>query len=138
MAVEGAKASSSGAGGVFKITISAVTEKLQYDKKEFTVKSGQKVELKFVNADYPPHNLMIVNPGTADAIAKAAIELGGKGFELEFKPKSPDVLHHTGMIDYEGVKVLKFTAPAKPGDYQYVCTFPGHAIVMRGMMKVTK
>jgi hypothetical protein len=31
---------------------------------------------------------------------------------------------------------IKFTAPTKPGIYPYVCTFPGHALTMRGVMKV--
>ena len=26
--------------------------------------------------------------------------------------------------------------PATPGDYPYVCTFPGHGVMMRGVMHV--
>jgi plastocyanin len=32
---------------------------------------------------------------------------------------------------------IEFTAPSAPGDYPYVCTFPGHS-TMRGILKVTK
>ena len=35
-------------------------------------------------------------------------------------------------------EVLEFTAPEKPGDYEFVCTFPGHYMLMRGIMKVVK
>jgi azurin len=31
---------------------------------------------------------------------------------------------------------MSFTAPIAKGDYPYVCTFPGHHILMRGVMKV--
>jgi hypothetical protein len=31
---------------------------------------------------------------------------------------------------------LKFTAPAKPGEYNFVCTFPGHWVRMYGVMLV--
>jgi azurin len=31
---------------------------------------------------------------------------------------------------------MKFTLPNVPGDYQFVCTFPGHGVVMRGVIKV--
>ena len=31
---------------------------------------------------------------------------------------------------------IKFTAPAKPGDYNFVCTFPGHWVRMYGVMLV--
>lgn len=142
MAVAGAAPAGSGAeaaaGGVRKITITCVQEMLKYDKDEITVKAGQKVELTFVNNDFPPHNLLIVAPGSADEIAKLAIDLGPKGFDVGFVPKSPKVLHVIKMIDFEESEVLKFTAPKKPGDYPYVCTFPGHAMMMRGVMHVVK
>ena len=32
---------------------------------------------------------------------------------------------------------LKFTAPKALGDYPYVCTIPGHGILMLGTMTVT-
>jgi putative heme-binding domain-containing protein len=34
--------------------------------------------------------------------------------------------------------VLRFRAPAEPGVYPYVCTFPGHWIVMNGQMVVAR
>ena len=58
------------------------------------------------------------------------------GFAKQFIPDSKDILAYTDMID-GGVEVeLEFTAPEKPGDYEYVCTFPGHAFVMRGVLTV--
>ncbi|HCY59001.1 MAG TPA: hypothetical protein DHU78_09145, partial [Opitutae bacterium] len=35
-------------------------------------------------------------------------------------------------------EVINFKSPAKPGDYPYVCTFPGHHILMRGNLQVVK
>ena len=40
------------------------------------------------------------------------------------------------LIDHRQEEVLEFTAPTQPGDYQFVCTFPGHHILMRGVMRV--
>ncbi len=34
------------------------------------------------------------------------------------------------------VHVLRFKAPSKPGIYPYVCTFPGHWVIMNGIMVV--
>jgi azurin len=31
-------------------------------------------------------------------------------------------------------ETLEFTLPA-PGDYPFVCSFPGHGILMRGVLK---
>ena len=42
------------------------------------------------------------------------------------------------LIDHGAEQIIEFNAPANPGDYPYVCTFPGHHIIMRGNLKVTK
>jgi azurin/lysophospholipase L1-like esterase len=123
-------------GGVFEITILTVMEKMQYDTKSFDVKAGEKVKLTFTNPDYLPHNIVIVQPGSADEIALAGISLGAKGFETGFVPDSDKIIAATPLIDHGKSKVLNFTAPTTPGDYQFVCTFPGHAPLMRGVMKV--
>ncbi|MCA9056818.1 MAG: c-type cytochrome, partial [Planctomycetaceae bacterium] len=34
------------------------------------------------------------------------------------------------------IHVLRFNAPEEPGLYPYVCTFPGHWIIMQGVMVV--
>ena len=31
---------------------------------------------------------------------------------------------------------ITFTAPAAPGSYPYICTFPGHWRIMRGVLVV--
>jgi len=116
----------------FRITISTVQDKMLYDKKEFSVETGKPVQLTFVNNDFPPHNLLIVKPGTADEVAALAITLANDGFKKQWRPDTPKILWGSTMIDYEEKSVISFTAPA-PGDYPYVCTFPGHALLMRGM-----
>jgi plastocyanin len=120
---------------MFRITISTVQDKMLYDKKEFSVETGKRVQLTFVNNDFPPHNLLIVKPGTADEVANLAILLGNDGFKKQWRPDTPKILWGSTMIDYEQKSVISFTAP-EPGDYPYVCTFPGHALLMRGMMHV--
>ena len=130
MAVSGAKRKEA-----FRITISTVQDKMLYDKKEFSVETGKPVQLTFINNDFPPHNLLIVKPGTADEVATLAILLANDGFKKQWRPDTPKILWGSTMIDYEQKSVISFTAPA-PGDYPYVCTFPGHALLMRGMMHV--
>jgi putative membrane-bound dehydrogenase-like protein len=118
------------------LRIATVVEKMSYDVKEFTLKAGRKVRLTLSNPDQMPHNLVIVNPGKADAVAMKAAELGAKGFEVGFIPKHPDILAATKLIDGNKEDTVEFTAPITPGDYPFVCTFPGHHILMRGNLKV--
>lgn len=107
-----------------------------YDVKELTVKHGKKVKLTFANEDFMPHNLLLVNPGKIEEIAAQALALGAKGFETGFIPENKDILWHTKLLDGGKEEVLEFTTPAKPGDYPYVCSFPGHHIIMRGVLHV--
>ncbi len=101
-----------------------------------TVKAGSKVKLTFTNNDDMPHNVVFVSPGAADEIGKAAMALGLKGPEMQYVPNSPKVLHHTKLIQPGAAETIYFKAPSQPGDYMYVCTFPGHYQVMRGVLRV--
>jgi len=119
-----------------EIRIATVVEKMQYDIKELTVKAGKKIKLTFANPDFMPHNIVLTQPGKRDTVAMAAMTLGAKGFELGFVPPSKDIIWASKLLDHGKEEVIEFTAPTKPGDYPYVCTFPGHHILMRGMLKV--
>ncbi|MEZ5299270.1 MAG: GDSL-type esterase/lipase family protein [Verrucomicrobiales bacterium] len=121
-----------------QILIKTVVEKMSYDKKEITVKAGKKVQLTFANPDFMPHNLIVVQPGAVQEIAMQAQELGAEGFKVGFIPKNDKIIAHTDMLDNGKHQTIEFTAPSKPGKYEYVCSFPGHWVLMRGVMKVVK
>jgi azurin len=109
---------------------------LKFDKKEFKAKAGSKLKLVFNNNDDMLHNMLIVNPGTADKIGQMAIDLGLDGLNKGFIPESDDILYHTNLMQPHTSDAIYFEVPQKPGRYQYVCTFPGHSAIMRGIMIV--
>ena len=111
---------------------------MKFNIEEFTVRAGQKIELNLDNKDLMQHNLLIVQPGAADEVAQEAIALGAEGQAKHWVPDNKKILFASKLLDANKSEVLKFTAPSTPGDYQFVCTFPGHAPVMRGIMRVTK
>jgi putative membrane-bound dehydrogenase-like protein len=119
-----------------EIRIATVPEKMTYDVKELSVKAGKKVHLTFANPDFMPHNLLIVKPGKADEIGMQAINLGAKGFEMGFIPESPDILWSIKLLDHGKEQSIDFTAPTARGDYPYLCSFPGHHLIMRGTLHV--
>lgn len=118
------------------ISIKAISG-MQYDIVRFMVKPGEQVTLTLENADDMAHNLIIVAPGTREKIANAALELGEKGPAMNYVPESPDVLWSIPLIYPGEKKSVTFTAPAKPGAYPYVCTYPGHGFIMYGVMYVS-
>jgi azurin len=40
------------------------------------------------------------------------------------------------MVNPKADFTIHFDAPKEKGDYPYLCTFPGHWMVMNGVMKV--
>ena len=109
---------------------------LKFDISKFEIKAGSKIRLVFNNNDDMMHNIVGVMPGTADEVADLAIKLGLKGSEMNYVPKSSNVLFNTAMLQPHSSESIYFIAPTKPGEYTFLCTYPGHGSVMRGVLKV--
>ena len=112
---------------------------MKYDVTELEVKAGTKVQLTFNNLDDDmTHNLVIVEPGTADEVGLAAFSLGVKASQMSYVPNNNKVLFHTTLLQPESSQTIYFVAPSKAGEYSFVCTYPGHHTLMRGILKVVK
>jgi putative heme-binding domain-containing protein len=126
--------------GVSVFVIRTVREQMLYDKSLIVVEAGKPVEIILMNEDVMPHNLVVVAPGATEEIGKAAEKMQPEP-DAQGRihvPASPKVLHATKMVDPGQQAKLSFTAPVEPGDYQYVCTFPGHWMRMVGKLVVVK
>ncbi len=108
-------------------------EQLLFDKTSLTVKAGEKVKLTLNNTSGMQHNWVLVMPGTADKVASDSIAAGAAKGWLAL---GPNVLAHTKLVDPKKSDTIEFVAPTKPGDYPFVCTFPGHAMTMKGILTV--
>jgi hypothetical protein len=49
-----------------------------------------------------------------------------------------DILGATRMLEPGQSETLRLVAPPEEGVYEYVCTFPGHWMVMWGQLVVTR
>ena len=113
-------------------------EGLKFNVTRFDVKVGARVRLDFSNASDMLHNLVIVRPGSAARVGDASLKLGLDGTRLDFVPQTSDVLYHTAIVAPQQAETIFFEAPATPGEYTYLCSFPGHATVMQGTMRVVR
>lgn len=113
---------------------------LTYDIKSFSVKAGQKLKITFNNQSVlpQPHNFILGKIGSKDRLLAAvtAMVTDPNGMAKGYIPESPDIIIHTKLINAGQSETLDFNAPAEKGDYPYLCSFPGHAILMNGVMKV--
>ena len=122
------------------IEIAAAPYRMDYDLKEFTVEAGAPVRLVLTNPDDKPHNLVIGVPGSLKEIGRKATLLGttSRAKDRHYVPKMRAVLHWIPIVEPRSSAELVFTAPEQPGDYVYVCTYPGHWTTMNGVMKVRR
>ena len=116
-------------------------DSLKFDKEAFTVKEGQTVALTFKNVGKLPkvamgHNLIVLKAGTVvPTFAMACIpnaQTTGLPNEEEHKKQ---VIAASKVLGPDESETITFTAPAA-GEYPYLCSFPGHFGVMKGVMKV--
>ncbi|MCS7056508.1 MAG: plastocyanin/azurin family copper-binding protein [Thermoflexales bacterium] len=115
------------------LEIGSKGDALEYDKTTLEVPAGSKVTLNLKNNASPGsgvlHNWVLVRPGTLDAVAADGIAAGEANGYL--KPNDNRVIAHTKMAKEGETVSVTFDAPP-PGTYDFVCTFPGHATLMRG------
>lgn len=121
------------------IELASLPGKMLFDKDTLQVPAGKTVSLVFDNRDQMPHNVVIVASGAAEKVGEAAdnMAVSEDGYERNFVPDLPEVLFSTPLIPASQKFQLNFTAPEEPGDYPFICTFPGHWRMMRGIIKVT-
>ena len=121
------------------IKIGIIPERLLFTQTEFTVTAGQPVKLVFENTDATDHNLLILAKDTPiQEIGEAANEMARdlEAAKKHYIPKDQRVIHSTRMLKKGQSQTLRFIAPIEPGTYPYLCTFPGHWIIMKGEMIV--
>ena len=115
---------------------------MKFDKTGFEVKAGTKVKLVFKNVGKIPkiamgHNVVILKKGiTAIAFGQKALAAGANAVNALPDSVKGDVLAHTKLLGPDETDTIIFDAPKEAGDYEYVCTFPGHFALMRGKMSV--
>jgi uncharacterized cupredoxin-like copper-binding protein len=120
------------------LRVQAVPNKMQFAPKELHVKAGSKVRLIFENPDLMMHNLLILAPGAEEEIGALADKLAIQpdGLAKGYIPESKKILHATPLVQPRRKAELIFTAPGEPGRYPFICTFPGHWRLMRGVLVV--
>jgi len=111
---------------------------LTYVERSFTVKAGQAIKLTFKNPDAVPHNWVLIKPGSLERVGGQANRIIAEPDAVlrQYVPKSPDVLCYTDIVPAQGRFTIYFRAPTEKGRYPYLCTFPGHWMVMNGQMIV--
>jgi azurin len=116
-------------------------DQMQYSTKAFEVVTGEKVTLVFKHVGNLPavamgHNVVILKPGSQIvAFGSKAGTAKDTGYIPQDDESKAMIFAHTKMLGGGESTEITFTAPA-PGQYPFLCSFPGHWAIMQGMMTV--
>ena len=113
--------------------------KFSLDKME--AKPSQKVSVTLKNVGTMPkmsmgHNWVLLAQGTDPAkfVEASQVQMANEYIAPEMKDK---FLASTKLLGPGESDTVTFVAPSTPGDYVYLCSFPGHfAIGMKGVLTV--
>jgi uncharacterized cupredoxin-like copper-binding protein len=95
----------------------------QFSPSSFTVPAGKEITLNISNSGAVLHNFIIMNLDTAAGTEFGDEDLPNVYWTLEIPPGD--------------ASSTTFTAPKEPGDYEIVCSIPGHIQAgMNGNMRV--
>jgi len=134
-----------GLTSLFSVALAGTTielsanDTMQFDNKAFEVPSGEEITLVFTNKGALPkaamgHNVVILKPGSdvmgfgAGAVAAAATE-----YVPQSGPLSELVVASTKLLGPNETDTIKFKLDA-PGEYAFICSFPGHYALMKGII----
>lgn len=109
---------------------------LRFDTELIEAEAGSRVALTLTINDDMLHNLVITEPNMADRVGEEAMALGLDGPMLEYAPDMDEILFHTSLLEPGDSQTIYINIPDTPGDYQFICTFPGHHYTMRGILRV--
>jgi azurin len=117
--------------------IKTLQGQMRYDVSELIVQPGAEVKLVFENADDMPHNIVFFQPGTdVLALCNKQLENPVEAIKRNWLPEDPRMWMHSKNLNPREKEELVFKTPEKLGTYPFVCSMPGHAAIMQGVMRV--
>lgn len=114
---------------------------MKFNTAQIDISAGRTVKLTLKHVGTMPskmmgHNFVLLAQGTdVDAFTAAGVTAQ----DTDFIAKSMDskVLAKTKMLGGGESDTIEFKAPA-PGTYDFICTFPGHSVIMKGKLIVSE
>ena len=122
------------------ITIT-VGDNMKFDPAAIAAKPGEKLKVVLKDVGQMPkvamgHNFLLLVKGAnpKDVADKCA---SARDNDFVAPAVVPQLIAHTKLVGPGETSDATFTAPKQPGDYVYICSFPGHfAVGMKGVLTV--
>jgi azurin len=122
----------------FEIT---ANDTMKYSVTRLEVSAGEDVKVVLINAGTQPkqvmgHNWVLLKRGS-DPAAFANAAIGAAATEYFPGQLAGEVIAHIRLLGPRESGEVAFKAPAEPGEYPFLCTFPAHYLTgMKGVLVV--
>ena len=112
-------------------------DNMLFDKQIIYVSSRQKITLTLnhngkLDKKIMGHNFVLLKAGV-DVVDFATRALEAR--DNEYIPEGDEIIAYTKLIGGGESDTITFDAPTK-GSYNYICSFPGHYGIMKGILVV--
>lgn len=126
--------------GARTIAITA-SDQMKFSTTSIEAKPGEKLHVTLTNTGSLPkaamaHNWILLKPGSdVMAFATAAATSQDTGYIPD--ALKDEIIAHINLVGPHETGEVTFNAPSQPGEYPFLCSFPGHAAVgMHGILTV--
>ena len=114
-------------------------DQMQFSTSELRAVAGKPITLTLKHVGKIPkeamgHNLVILQEGTDEA-AFAAKAINAKDTDYIPASEKASIIAHTKLLGGGEQDTIEFTVDKK-GTYNFLCTFPGHVAMMKGVLIV--
>lgn len=137
-AAPSASVASASAAAIFEVT---ANDTMKFNVTRLEVKAGQDVKVTLTNMGTLPkaamgHNWVLLKKG---ADVKAFTDAAVMAAATDYVPAAlaDQVIAHTKLLGPKQSEEVSFKAPAEPGEYVFICSFPAHYLTgMKGVLVV--
>ncbi len=129
--------SAAATGRTIEIT---ANDQMKYNISSIVAKPGEQLHVVLTNAGTAPkeamaHNWILLKAGN-DVMAFSAAAATHK--DTNFIPENlkDQIIAKIDLLGPKETGEVSFKAPEQPGEYPFLCSFPGHAALMKGVLTV--
>jgi azurin len=128
-------ASTPATDGVRVVEITA-NDAMKFSVSEIRATPGEKLRIALTNVGRMPkqsmaHNWVLLTPRPDAEVMSWGMAAAGKAPTYLPEDKA-GILAHTKLLGPGEKDQIELTAPTTPGEYPFLCTFPGHVALMKG------
>lgn len=138
-AKKAAPAAKAAAGRVIELT---GDDTMKFNLTSIDAKPGEQITVRLKNVGTMPkmasaHNFVLLKLGTdINAFTTAAVMAQATEYIPADAKNKAQVIASTKLAGPGETVEVSFKAPAAPGAYDYICSFPGHFATMKGKLNV--